>query len=130
VLHYVKNIGLNNVTIRDVEFQKILFPVHEDPTSLMESDQGKLTGSFVLEQNYPNPFNNITKIEFTVPDLSWVVLEIYDIQGKKVMTLFNGSKRAGKHVVNFDGSKLGSGVYIYKLSSGQNTISKKMILMK
>jgi hypothetical protein len=130
ILSAIQNLGLNSVTINDIEFQKILFPVHEDPTIRENMKQVIFPKSMQLKQNYPNPFNPVTKIAFTVPITSHVKLEVYDIQGKKVSTLFDGTKRAGTHIINFDGSNLSSGVYMYKLISGEQTITKKMILMK
>lgn len=93
---------------------------------------------YSLSQNYPNPFNPSTKISFAMPETGIVKLEVYDITGKQVAVLVNGQIEAGKHSIDFDASRLSSGVYIYKLtandpssSSGQVFIdTKKMVLLK
>jgi len=86
--------------------------------------------SFELSQNYPNPFNPSTVIRFNVPQTSRVKLEVYSITGQLVAVLFNGSKDAGRYEINFDGSKLASGTYIYKLTNGSSVLAKKMMLIK
>ncbi|PIZ99209.1 MAG: hypothetical protein COX77_02205 [Candidatus Komeilibacteria bacterium CG_4_10_14_0_2_um_filter_37_10] len=86
--------------------------------------------SFNLHQNYPNPFNPITNISFSLPNSSQVQLKIYDILGKEVTTLINEEKTAGNYQITFDGGKLTSGTYFYKLSAGSYTAIKKMVLMK
>jgi hypothetical protein len=85
---------------------------------------------FELSQNYPNPFNPATKIRYSVPTASNVKLEVFDILGRKVATLVNGQERAGEYAIEFDGSKLGSGVYVYRLTSSGFAVSKKMVLLK
>lgn len=86
---------------------------------------------FDLAQNYPNPFNPSTIISFTIPQKSNVTLRVYDLRGKLIGTLINNEIRTeGKYGVEFDGSRLASGVYIYKLSAGKYIETKKMILIK
>ncbi|MDP2209159.1 MAG: T9SS type A sorting domain-containing protein [Bacteroidota bacterium] len=95
---------------------------------------------FLLRQNYPNPFNPSTVISWQLPVNSWVTLKVYNILGQEVATLVDEIKAAGKYDVQFDGSKLGSGVYFYRLitserspkgQAGQGFISiKKLILIK
>ncbi|MCW8850900.1 MAG: T9SS type A sorting domain-containing protein [Melioribacteraceae bacterium] len=91
--------------------------------------------NFALKQNYPNPFNPVTTIEYSVPSLSAshdlpIQLKVYDVLGNELITLVNEVKHSGIHLVNFDGSKYASGVYYYKISSGNFIQTKKMILMK
>ena len=83
-----------------------------------------------LSQNYPNPFNPVTKIEFAIPKNNFVTLKVYDLTGREVAVLLNNNFTAGKYEVSFDGTKLSSGVYFYKLISGDFTSVKKMILVK
>jgi hypothetical protein len=84
-----------------------------------------------LQQNYPNPFNPSTIIQFGVPNTSKVRLEVFDLLGRKVATLINNESRtAGRYNVQFDGSNLASGLYIYRLQVGRNIITKKMTLIK
>lgn len=85
---------------------------------------------FSLKQNYPNPFNPVTKIQFGLPRVGDVRLIVYDVLGKVVSETFQANLKAGNYEVNFDGSNLSSGVYIYKLISGDFVQSKKMILNK
>lgn len=80
--------------------------------------------------NYPNPFNPTTTINYQLPQDGFVTIKVYDMLGKEVAVLVNESKSAGYHRVNFDASKLTSGVYIYTINAGQYTQSKKMLLMK
>ncbi|MEK7263515.1 MAG: T9SS type A sorting domain-containing protein, partial [Bacteroidota bacterium] len=85
---------------------------------------------FALEQNFPNPFNPATKIKFALPVDANVSLKIFDVNGKEIATLVNGVKQAGYYEVPFDARKLASGVYIYKLTAGNFSETKKMLLMK
>jgi len=89
---------------------------------------------FILEQNIPNPFNPVTKISFSIPDnySGLVTLKIFDVAGKEVSTLVNNVMNGNKVVmdVKFDGSKFSSGVYFYKLTAGNFSDIKKMILIK
>ena len=80
--------------------------------------------------NYPNPFNPTTTIRYEIPEDQFITLRIYDILGREVAQLVNEHKKAGEYTVGFDGSKLSSGVYIYKLVGNNVNLSKKMILMK
>lgn len=100
----------------------------QDPTDV--NDVAALPTEFTLDQNYPNPFNPSTKIVYNVPEQSRIQLEVFDILGRSVTTLVNEVQPAGKYTVNFDASQLSSGVYFYRLSTQNLTLSKKMILMK
>lgn len=85
---------------------------------------------FALYQNYPNPFNPATVIIYQIPKDGLVTLKVYDILGKEVATLLNENKSVGRYSINFDGSNLASGVYIYQIRSGEFVSSKKMMLIK
>ncbi len=85
---------------------------------------------FALYKNYPNPFNPATVISYQLPGYSRVSLKVYDILGREIKTLVNDFQNKGIHKINFDGSRLASGVYIYKLTAGNYTAAGKMILMK
>lgn len=85
---------------------------------------------FSLSQNYPNPFNPSTTINFTLPAASQVTLDVFNVAGEKVATLVNGQMVQGFHSVNFDASKLSSGIYLYTIKAGSFTATRKMILMK
>lgn len=90
----------------------------------------EIPGQFSLEQNYPNPFNPATKIRFQIPDFAFVNLKIYDVIGRPVAVITDENLRPGSYEVDFDGSNLPSGVYVYKIAAGSFTASKKMILIK
>jgi hypothetical protein len=85
---------------------------------------------YSLSQNYPNPFNPTTNIHFSVAKDGIVNLEVYDILGNVVTTFSNGFMKAGEYNAEFDGSKLSSGVYLYKLTAGNFTETKKMMMVK
>lgn len=85
---------------------------------------------FILSQNYPNPFNPVTNIEFELPKNSFVDLKVFDITGKEVSSLVNQSLNAGYYQFKFDASGLSSGSYFYKISAGNFTSMKKMIVVK
>ncbi|NOY60976.1 MAG: T9SS type A sorting domain-containing protein [Calditrichaeota bacterium] len=103
-----------------------------------KSDQkNKLPQSFVLEQNFPNPFNPTTTINFSIPEKykGRASLSIYNINGALVKELINKEMSAGYHSVQWDGTdwngqKLSSGLYLYKLNVGKNVQSRKMLLLK
>ena len=85
---------------------------------------------FALDQNYPNPFNPTTKIRYSVPHESHVTLEVFDLLGRKVASLVNARKSTGEYSIEFDGSNLVSGVYIYRLSSPGFVVSRRLVLLK
>jgi hypothetical protein len=83
-----------------------------------------------LEQNYPNPFNPTTTIQFALPQGGMYKLKVYSVLGEEVAELINNELSAGIHKVSFDASRLSSGMYIYRLTGNNVTITKKMLLMK
>jgi len=90
---------------------------------------------FSLEQNYPNPFNPSTTIKYSIPtdvrgEMQEVSLMVYDVLGKEVATLVNTKQSAGSYEVEFNASKLTSGVYFYRLTSGSFVEVKKMMMIK
>ena len=85
---------------------------------------------FELAQNYPNPFNPSTTIKFSIPSENHVILKIYDMLGREVRTLLNEEKAPGNYSINFVAGNLPSGVYLYKLTAGNYTDAKKLILLK
>jgi hypothetical protein len=85
---------------------------------------------FYLAQNYPNPFNPNTIIQYAVGSRQFVSLKVYDVLGNEITTLVNEAKPAGIYQVIFNGINLPSGIYVYKLQSGNFVESKKMVLTK
>ncbi len=85
---------------------------------------------FELSQNYPNPFNPVTSIQFEIPNTGYISLKVYDMIGREVATLIDKNMTAGEHSVRFDATNLSSGIYIYRLSTGNESMTKKMTLIK
>lgn len=100
-----------------------------NPVELNLSGTAVIT-EYSLEQNFPNPFNPSTIIKFQIPKDGFVSLKVYDILGNEITNLVNEEKSRGRYEVNFNGSSLANGVYIYKIQSGDFISSKKMILLK
>jgi hypothetical protein len=116
--------GTDTVTL----FQKV-FVVYITPTSVQSFDSPN-PEIFYLFQNYPQPFNPATTIKYQIPELSFVKLTVFDLLGNEIVTLVNKKKQRGIYEVNFNADGLASGVYIYKLTAGNFTASKKLILLK
>jgi hypothetical protein len=87
-------------------------------------------GSFQLSYNYPNPFSDKTSFEYRLPNGIHVRLDVFDSLGRRIATLINGPKEAGTHRVQFDGTGLSSGLYIYRLTTPIDSASGKMMLVK
>ena len=95
------------------------------------SEQGsRLLKSFFLSQNYPNPFNPLTTINYELPITNYVELNVFNLLGQKVATLVDKKQPAGRHQVEWDASKMASGVYYYKLVAGEFSEVRKMILIR
>ncbi len=108
-------------SIYDQNFQSVL---------AVQNISTEIPVGFSLEQNYPNPFNPVTNLEFGISELGFVSLKVYDMLGKEVMTIVNEKLNPGKYKVDFDGSGLPSGVYFYRLTAGEFTETKSMMLVK
>ncbi|MCA1803055.1 MAG: T9SS type A sorting domain-containing protein [Rhodothermaceae bacterium] len=146
--------GLGNLPLGDLNWfpeSKALFNANKDDlhaeldNALNEGRNPVFTGtsidnpsiqpntptSFELSQNYPNPFNPTTSISFNLPKSQEITLKVFDMLGREVATLINSEQyAAGQSVVNFDASSLGSGVYIYRLTVGEEVQSRSMTLIK
>jgi hypothetical protein len=85
---------------------------------------------YSLSQNYPNPFNPETTIQFKVAKSGHVKLKVHNLLGKKVMTLIDSEYQPGQHSVTFNANQLTAGVYFYRISTGDYTAVKKMVLIK
>ena len=86
--------------------------------------------SFNLNQNYPNPFNPATRISYNLPSEGIVLLEVFSVSGQLVKTLVSETQSAGNHAVDFAEKSLASGMYMYKLSFNNQSVIKKMLLLK
>lgn len=98
--------------------------------TVVSVNREKVPEGYSLSQNYPNPFNPSTKINFSIGNSSNVKLTIYNILGQKVATLLNQEMKAGSHSVDFNASRMSSGVYFYGIEAGDVKIHKKMMLLK
>jgi len=125
---------VNTITRARTKFGEII-------TSISSGENEILPIKFSLAQNYPNPFNPTTKIKYSIPStgtsslstsggMKLVQLKVYDILGNEVATLVNEEKPAGEYEVEFNASKLPSGIYFYRLKAGNFIQTKKMILIK
>ena len=86
--------------------------------------------TYELKQNFPNPFNPVTNIQYQIVNQGMVTLKVYDMLGREVKVLVNEIKSPGKYVVSFDATGLSSGVYFYKMTSGDFSETKKFVLVK
>ncbi len=102
--------------------------VFQQPMGVGNSRQA--IDGYQLGQNYPNPVNPATTISFGVPTRAFVSLEVFDVLGREVRNLVNGMQDPGRYSVDFDASRLSSGMYIYRLTSGRFTQAKKMMVVK
>jgi hypothetical protein len=101
------------------------------PTSTsIDDERGMAPSKFELKGNYPNPFNPSTVIRYNVPNTADVSLSVYDMLGRQVAVLVNGLQSAGSYDVTFNATNLSSGVYLYRLQSGDFVQTQKMMLVK
>lgn len=98
--------------------------------AVTSSESDGLVSGYTLSQNYPNPFNPSTQISYSIPAASEVLMEVYNVLGRKVTTLVEGRRNAGTHVVTFDASRLPSGIYYYKLQSDSYVEIRAMTFIK
>jgi len=123
---YIDNIAVSNT---GPELEPLIDKMGEDSIVSVE-DESSLPSEFRLLQNYPNPFNPTTSIRYSVLNSTYVNLTVYDILGREVAMLVNEEKYPGTYTVTLDASGLSSGIYFYRLTAGQYTETKKMILQK
>ena len=100
---------------------------HQIPLSV---HQNQISGTYALLTSYPNPFNPTSTIRYSVPQTTFVTLKVFDAVGRTVATLVNDKEEAGNYNVQFDASKLASGVYICRLVAGNNILTNKLVLLK
>lgn len=118
----------------EIHYEHLEFVEESDESAEKQTDNA-LPDKFNLSQNYPNPFNPNTNIMISIPRAEHVTLEIYNINGQKVRTLVDRVMDVGNHTVVWDsrsddGTKVASGIYMYRITAGDFTDSKKMMLLK
>ncbi|MEJ2051863.1 MAG: T9SS type A sorting domain-containing protein, partial [Calditrichota bacterium] len=96
----------------------------------IKEQQNEIPTKYSIDQNYPNPFNPTTKIKFALPKSAPTKIIIYDLLGREIQTLINKELEAGYHDIDLDASNLTSGIYFYRIQSGEFVSTKKMMLMK
>ena len=106
-----------------------------NPTVLEINQTAPVVKAFQLGQNYPNPFNPTTTIQYDIPQITTVQLNIYNLLGQKVRTLINKKQSPGHYSVTWDGKDdlgktVASGIYLYQLQTEHFVQTKKMILMR
>jgi hypothetical protein len=104
--------------------------MHVEEVTSIKNVNSNLPKEYSISQNYPNPFNPSTEIQYSIPKNGIVTIKIYNLLGQEVATLINKEQRAGSYNINFNASRLTSGVYMYKIQSGNFTSTKKMMLLK
>ena len=117
-------------TDRRALFAERLIDWLDIPVSVEENQSETLPSEFDIYQNYPNPFNPATVIKYQVSNTAHVSIKVYDLIGREVAVLIDGVKQPGTYEVNFDGKNLASGIYFYKMITGDFTSVKKMNLLK
>jgi len=103
---------------------------YKDVSNGITNNGNEIPSNYALLQNYPNPFNPVTQIKFDLPKQGFVKLTVFDMLGREITKLVNEVKPAGSYIVNFDANELSSGIYYYKLESGNFSDIKKMTLVK
>lgn len=101
-----------------------------DPTTSVETSSTLLPKRLTLNQNFPNPFNPTTEIGFGLPSNSRVTLNVYDVRGRLILAALDAYLEAGVHQLQVDASSWSSGVYLYQLQTADQTLSKKMLILK
>ncbi len=127
------DIGTGNLTIVVGDVNNNLDTISYDLTASTQSSAVESRNhlyDFELSQNYPNPFNPTTTISYAVPQRTNVEIKVYDITGKEITTLVNEVKDQGIYSVKFNADNFSSGIYFYRISAGQFSSVRKMILIK
>lgn len=123
--------SINNLrsSITRTEVMQDIMQWLNNPAGTIPDNHNK-TFTFKLDQNYPNPFNPSTSINYEIPRQDFVSLKIYNLLGEEVATLVNEVKQSGNYTISFNAGRLSSGVYLYRITSGNYTSVKKMIVLK
>jgi hypothetical protein len=107
------------------------FYVKDTASISVEEDKNlSISNTYELYTNYPNPFNSSTKIMYSIPNSTFVTVNIYDIFGRKIESLVSKFQKADTYSIEFNAGNLSSGIYFYRLQTGEYTDTKKLILKK
>ena len=124
VYHAISQGGQRSIALEHPKFEAVTVSLSG------VSGSPELPIEFSLSQNYPNPFNPTTSIQFGLPVAQQVNLTVFNVLGQTVVTLVDGQQEAGRHIVEWEASDNSSGVYFYRLTTEQNTETRKMLLLK
>ncbi len=118
------------VRTNDPQNQEFSVPITLTVANVVSNEPEDTPSEISLSQNFPNPFNPQTTISYSITNPGEISLAVYNIQGQKVATLYEGVQQAGEFDVTFDASNLSSGIYLYRLQTASEVITKQMALIK
>ena len=124
------NDGDTDILTAAATSRKITLLENTTITGIEENHDRVIPDIISLFQNYPNPFNPDTRISFQISETGFITLKVFDILGNELATLLSEEKSAGRYELNYNGSGLPSGIYFYRLTTGNIIITKKMMLIK
>ncbi|HPC36539.1 MAG TPA: C1 family peptidase [Candidatus Marinimicrobia bacterium] len=132
---WISSTGNNNSWLAiggdtDYEYDLCIKAYGVSINAAIENDKNIVPEQILLYQNYPNPFNPVTTINYSLSTSQYVVLKVYDVLGCEVATLVDEYKKPGNYAVNFDATKLNSGIYFYQMRAGKNIQTRKLMVLK
>jgi hypothetical protein len=124
------NDGEDEVLCPQGRYDIFIYHIVKYPEEIIDNGDNFIPAKFCLHINYPNPFNSATSVQYDLTKSEDVIIEIFDILGRKVGTLINSEQQAGHHQIIWDASDQSSGIYFYRLKADDYTETKKMLLLK
>ncbi|GJQ43244.1 MAG: hypothetical protein JETCAE03_27420 [Ignavibacteriaceae bacterium] len=119
---------ITSIIILIYSFQ--MFGQYQVNIDIVKPSAGDKPSDYSLNQNYPNPFNPTTTISYSIKSAGDVTLKVYDMLGTEVANLVNERQEAGNYSIEFNAAELPSGIYVYRLASGNFMETKKLVLLK
>ena len=119
---------ITSIIILIYSFQ--MFGQYQVNIDIVKPSAGDKPSDYSLNQNYPNPFNPTTTISYSIKSAGDVTLKVYDMLGTEVASLVNENQEAGNYSIEFNAAELPSGIYVYRLASGNFMETKKLVLLK
>lgn len=110
--------------------QSISILAYSEQVYTAAENENEIPSSVILKQNYPNPFNPSTSVTFYLPESMQTSLEVFDLTGRKAGQVYRGRLGPGTHTYKYDASGLASGIYLYRLTAGNTTLTRKLMLLK
>jgi hypothetical protein len=118
--------GKTAIVVRDVK----VYAFSPGNVNSVNENLNQKVSDFSLSQNYPNPFNPTTTIKYAIQKRTFVELKVYDVIGREVEVLVNEAQESGYYEIEFNASKLSSGIYFYQIKTERYVETKKMLLVK